>query len=123
MKLRLLPGEFTVARYAPDANLNPLFTREFCCITRTRNEVTVVCESDLLPAGVQKKEEGWVCLEVEGILDFSLTGILNQITGPLADAEVSLFAVSSYDTDYVLVKRGFLEKAKNALLKAGIKIG
>lgn len=83
----------------------------------------MVCESDLLPAGVQKKEEGWVCLEVEGILDFSLTGILNQITGPLADAEVSLFAVSTYDTDYVLVKRGFLERAKKALLKAGIKIG
>lgn len=122
MKLRLLPGQFTIARYAPDANLNPLFTREFCCITRTRNEVTVVCESDLLPAGIQKKEEGWVCLEVEGILDFSLTGILNQITGPLADAEVSLFAVSTYDTDYILVKRDFLEKARIALLKAGIKI-
>lgn len=122
MKLRQIPGDFTVARYAPETNLNPLFTREFCCITRTRNEVTVVCESDLLPAGVQKKEEGWVCLEVEGILDFSLTGILNQITGPLADAEVSLFAISSYDTDYVLVKRAFLEKARSALARAGITI-
>lgn len=123
MKLRQIPGHFSVARYAPDANLNPLFTREFCCITRTRNEVTVVCESDLLPAGVQKKEDGWVCLEVEGILDFSLTGILNQITGPLAAAEVSLFAVSTYDTDYVLVKETFLEAARKALSKAGITVG
>ncbi len=122
MKLRLLDGDFTVARYAPDVDLAPIYTREFCSITRTRNEVTVVCDSDLLPPGMQKREDGWACLEVEGWLDFSLTGILNQITAPLAEAEVSLFAVSTFDTDYVLVKRSFLEKARSALRKSGITV-
>lgn len=122
MKLRLIEGQFSVARYAPDAHLTGLYTREFCSITRTKNEVTVVCESDLLPPGMQKREDGWVCLEVEGILDFSLTGILDKITHPLANAEVSIFAVSTFDTDYVLVKREFLEKARTALRASGVSI-
>lgn len=122
MKLRQIEGDYSIARYAPDTPLGPLFTREFCCVTRTRNDVTVVCETDCLPAGMQKKEDGWVCLEVEGLLDFSLTGILNQITAPLAEAEISIFAVSTYDTDYVLVKKSFLKAAARALTKAGITV-
>ncbi len=116
MKLRLIQGNFTVARYAPDAPLTGLYTREFCSITRTKNEVTVVCESDLVPPGMQKKEEGWVCLEVEGDWDFSLSKILDKISG----TEISLFAVSTYDSDFVLVKRGFLERVRPVLQAAGI---
>ncbi|MGE4132162.1 MAG: ACT domain-containing protein [Bdellovibrionales bacterium] len=122
MTLRLLHGTFSIARYPADAQLGPLATREFCSITRTRNELTVVCETDFLPAGIQKREDGWVVLEVEGLLDFDLTGILSAIAGPLAKAEVSIFAVSTFDTDYVLVKRAFLDKARRVLTKAGITV-
>ncbi len=120
MKLRRIEGSYSVARYSPEAPLTGLFAREFCSITRTRNEVTVVCETELLPAGMQKKEDGWVCLQVDGILDFNLTGILNQITGPLANAEISIFAISTYDTDYVLVKKSFLRAAQDVLEENGI---
>lgn len=82
----------------------------------------MVCETDFLPAGIQKREDGWVVLEVEGLLDFDLTGILSAIAGPLAKAEVSIFAVSTFDTDYVLVKRAFLDKARRVLTKAGITV-
>lgn len=122
MNLRQLKGDFSVARYAPDTNLPTLKSREFCSISRTRNELTIVCETDLLPPGMQKKEDGWVCLEVDGVLDFNLTGILNAITGPLAGAEISIFAVSTYDTDYVLVKKKFLEAAKQVLANNSITV-
>lgn len=122
MTLRQIAGTYSVARYSPEAPLGSIFTREFCCITRTKSEVTVVCETEYLPAGMQKKEDGWVCLQIEGLLDFNLTGILNQITGPLAAAEVSLFAVSTYDTDYVLVKKTFLTAAVRAMEENGITV-
>jgi len=122
MVLKQIAGNYSIARYAPDAAMGPLFTREFCSITRTKSEVTVVCETEYLPAGMQKKEDGWVCLQIEGLLDFNLTGILNQITGPLAAAEVSLFAVSTFDTDYVLVKKSFLKAAVKAMEQNGITV-
>jgi hypothetical protein len=123
MNLRQLNGDFSVARYAPDTPLPQLYAREFCSVSRTRNEVTIVCETDLLPAGMQKKEDGWVCLEVDGVFDFNITGILNAITGPLAGAEIALFAVSTFDTDYILVKKTFLQAAKAVLAKNNVSVG
>jgi len=117
MKLRLIPGEFTVARYAPDAQLTGLYTREFCSITRTKNEVTVVCESDLVPAGMQKKEEGWVCLEIDGDWDVNMNKILSQVNA----SEIKIFASSTYDADYILLKRTFLERVRPILSSAGIQ--
>lgn len=122
MVLKLIEGNYSIARYSPDAPLAPLYTREFCSVTRTKDEVTVVCETDMLPAGMQKKEDGWVCLQVEGTLDFNMTGILAAISGPLAGAEVSIFAISTFDTDYVLVKKSFLKAAQKALADNGITI-
>jgi uncharacterized protein len=122
MKLRQLPGDFAIARYAPDIRLNAIQTREFCSITRTRNEVTVVCESEWLPAEPQKRELGWVCLEVDGPLDFDLSQVIDQLTGHHGRAEVKIFALSTYDTDYVLVKRDLLNQLGPALQKAGISI-
>lgn len=122
MNLRKLSGDFSIARYAPDTPLPPLLARDFCSISRTRNEVTIVCETEFLPAGMQKKEDGWVCLEVDGVLDFNMTGILNAITGPLAGAEISIFAVSTFDTDYILLKKTFLKAALQVLAKNNITV-
>lgn len=122
MKMRQVPGDFSIGRFEPETQFPPIFSRNFCSISRTPREVTIVCETDYMPAGCDKREDGWACLEVEGILDFSLTGILSKIAGSLAGAEISLFAVSTYDTDYVLVKAKTLTRAREALRKAGVKI-
>ncbi len=90
----------------------------FYSITKTEDELSVVCEQGLVPFGV-KVESGWCLLKVEGTLDFSLTGILAGLTKPLAEAQISLFAISTFDTDYLLVKSESLEKAVNALTESG----
>lgn len=122
MKMRQVKGEFSIGRFDPDTDFKPLYSRNFCSITRTPEEVTIVCESDLLPFGYQKREDGWACLQVEGIMDFDLTGILSKIAGSLANAEISLFAISTFDTDYVLVKAKTLAKARRALESSGVTI-
>jgi len=91
-------------------------TGEFFSITRTAEELSVVCPQNQVPPGVQK-QDGWKVLQVEGPLDFSLTGILASLTGPLAKEGISVFAISTYDTDYLLVKQELLEKAIEILTK------
>jgi uncharacterized protein len=122
MKMKQVPGVFSIGRYDPSQSFECLTSRHFCAVTRTLKEVSVVTESDLLPGGYDAREDGWACLQVDGILDFSSTGILSQISGALASAEISLFAVSTFDTDYVLVKETTLSQAKSALARAGIRV-
>lgn len=119
MTLRLLPGRYAVCRLAPGSPLpSPSGEEDLWSVTRTRDEVSVV----LPEAGVQedwKAETGWRCFEVAGPLDFSLTGVMAALTVPLADAGVSVFAVSTYDTDYVMVREADLGRAREALTAAG----
>jgi hypothetical protein len=93
----------------------------FFSLTRTDEELSIVCPEDLVPREV-KKEGGWRVLKVEGPLDFSLTGVLASLTAPLASEGISVFALSTYDTDYLLVKEGKLEKAIQALREEGFEI-
>lgn len=90
----------------------------FFSITRTAEELSIVCSEALVPPGIQV-ESGWRGLKVEGPLDFALTGILAGLSGVLAQAGISLFAISTYDTDYILVKEKDLEKAVETLVQAG----
>lgn len=92
--------------------------RGFMSFTRTKDELSVVCPDSAVPADV-RHEAGWRALQVAGPLDFSLTGVLASLAGPLAAAGVSLFAVSTFDTDYVLVKEVQLAAAVRALEGAG----
>ena len=91
-------------------------TGEFFSITRTAEELSVVCPQNQVPPGVQK-QDGWKVLQVEGPLDFSLTGVLASLTEPLAKEGISVFAISTYETDYLLVKQELLEKAIDILTK------
>lgn len=117
MKLALLEGHFAVCRLAPDAALPP----RFFSATRTAEELSVVClEEDAPPTA--RQESGWSCLRVEGPLDFALTGILASLAVPLAEAGVSIFAISTFDTDYLLVKTASLSTALEALRAAGHEI-
>jgi uncharacterized protein len=93
---------FAVARLDPGAAI-PDWASSFFSITRTSDELSIVCAESSVPAGIVA-ERGFRMLMVEGPLDFSLTGVMASIAGPLADAGVSMFAVSTYDTDYVLVR-------------------
>ena len=90
----------------------------FWSVTRTDEELSVVLPEETVSAGWEA-EMGWRCLKVLGPLDFSLTGILTSLTVPLAEAGVSIFAMSTYNTDYILVREGDLEKAKQVLLAIG----
>ena len=90
-------------------------------ITRTDEELSIVCSSECLPTNEAFKdiENDWKCIKVEGVLDFSLTGILSSLANPLADNKISIFAISTFDTDYLLIKSHSIEQARVVLENEG----
>lgn len=86
-------------------------------MVRTRDELSIVCSEDRVPEG-PIADRGWVALKLEGPFPFSMTGILASFLQPLAEAEIPIFAISTFDTDYVLIKRQNLEQAVLALAAA-----
>jgi hypothetical protein len=90
-------------------------------VTRTADELSIVCSAASVPTAVSA-QRGFRCLRVVGPLDFAATGILESLLRPLADAGVSVFVVSTYDTDYVLVRAACLEPAVAALCRAGHEV-
>jgi hypothetical protein len=117
--LCLLAGRFAICRLPADDAV-PAWAAggPFSSITRTSDELSIVCAEGLAPAG-SPGEGGWRVFQVAGPLDFSLTGILAAIASPLAKAGVSIFAVSTFLTDYILVKEENLASAVEALRTAG----
>jgi uncharacterized protein len=119
------PGDYSVARLPPGAPLPAALTERagsaLVSVTSTPDEVSVVCPTDLTPETGQV-DHGWRLFTVRGPLEFTLTGIMAAIAGELAAAGVSLFAVSTYDTDHVLVKSGDLDRAITALTEAGHEV-
>ena len=88
--------------------------KKFFSITKTQDELSVVCSEEAVPQNV-KAEKGWRCLKVEGPLDFALTGILSSLVQPLAEAKISIFSISTFDTDYILIKKENFQKATSIL--------
>ncbi len=95
-----------------------VFKGSFFSITKTENELSIVCEQGFVPADVQS-EKNWRGLQVQGPLDFGLTGILSSLTLPLAEAGISIFALSTYETDYLFVKEENFAKAISLLQAKG----
>jgi hypothetical protein len=123
LTLHILPERLAVCRLAPDAPVpEPPANAGFWSVTRTSEELSIVLPEEHVQAGWEA-ETGWRCLKVQGPLDFGLTGILASLVTPLAEAGISIFALSTYDTDYVLVKEGDLEEAKRALSAHGHRVG
>ncbi len=119
LELMLLPYRLAITGLDNDAPIPAWATESaFFSITRTRRELSVVCEERSAPDGA-RCERGWRCLMVKGVLDFSLTGVLSSLARPLADAGVSLFALSTFETDYLLVRDADLAVAVSALVGAG----
>ncbi len=117
MTIRPLPHAFTICKLA-DPQTIP-FDSEFCFVAKTDEELSLVCPTDRAPAGALAREDGFRAFRIEGVLDFSLVGILAAISGALADAGIGLFAVSTFNTDYVLVKEVDLARALAALQAVG----
>lgn len=122
LDLRVLPEALAVCRLPAGAPVPAwALAGGWFAVTRTADELSVVCAEALAPADVQA-ERGWRLLQVQGPLDFGLTGVLAALAVPLGQAGVSLFAVSTYDTDYVLVKADRLAAALTALTAAGHRL-
>jgi hypothetical protein len=122
LKLSVLSPRFAVCRLEPDAEVPAsLYKMPFCSITRTDEELSIVLpEAEAPPEWM--REGDWRCFKVHGPLDFGLTGILAAIAAPLADARISIFAFSTFDTAYVMVKESTLEQAKLVLSKNGFAV-
>jgi uncharacterized protein len=119
LTLHLHPGEYAVCRLAPDAAV-PAWAQAggFCSITRTADELSIICRAEAVPADV-KHERGWRLLQLAGPFDFDAVGVLSSVLQPLAAAKVSSLAVATFDTDYLLVKAANLAPALAALRAAG----
>jgi hypothetical protein len=122
MDLDLLPDRFAVCRLALGSEIPwSGFEGSFFSVTQTDEEISVVCREDEGLAGALV-EAGWRCLKVRGPLDFSEIGVLAGIAEPLASAGISLFCVSTFDTDYILVKQDDIQSAIRALDSAGNRV-
>ncbi len=119
LSLTVLPERLAICRLPPDAAV-PECPPLACLwsVTRTKEELSIILPEENTPSGWQA-EPGWRGLMVQGPLDLDLTGVLASLAAPLAEAEVSIFAISTYNTDYILVKENDLEKAKRALWASG----
>ena len=122
-KLTLLPDTFAICRLEANAAIPSWATAgKWFSITRTAEELSVVCQESGVPHGI-KCERGWRCLQVTGPIPFSTVGVLASLVQPLAEAGVSVFAVSTFDTDYLLVKEADVERTIEALGQKGHSVG
>lgn len=120
MKLKKLNFDFSVCKVVDFSQVN--LNSEFCFIGRTDEEKSLVCITDDVPANVTERDDGWRAFRVEGTLDFSLIGILSKISSLLAENNIGIFAVSTYNTDYILTKADNFDKALKALENAGYEV-
>lgn len=118
LNFSIIKGSYTIHRLSPDSEIpEGVSQSSFYSISKTEEELSIVCPSSL-PIISEDSNAGWSCLKVIGPLDFSLTGILADIAVVLAEAGISIFAISTFDTDYIMVKSVSLDKAKKVLRMA-----
>ena len=117
MELKRIEHDFSVCKIE-DFTLVNLDAR-YCFIGKTDEELSLVCLTQDVPANAIKRDDGWKAFRIQGVLDFSLIGILSKLSGILAEHGIGIFAVSTYNTDYVLTKAENYEKALHVLADAG----
>lgn len=122
LELSCLPQRFAVVRMAADAAIPSWATQgKFFCVARTADELSIVLEESLVPAG-EKSQAGWRNFKLHGPIAFTETGVLSSLLTPLADAKIGVFAISTFDTDYLLVAAENLAAAIATLEQSGHKI-
>lgn len=117
IKLQVLDGDFSICQVEELSQAD--FSGAFCFVAKTDEEISLVCPEERVPKNATACDAGWRALRVAGTLDFSLIGILAKLTRTLADSGIGLFAVSTYNTDYILVRQERLAVAVRALRSAG----
>ena len=117
MELKKLDYKLTVCKVADISAID--LSTEFFFIGKTDEEISLVCKTGDTPESTIEREDGWKGFRIQGVLDFSLIGILSKITGILADHKIGVFAVSTYNTDYILVKEENFELSLKVLESAG----
>lgn len=120
MELKKLHRDFSICK-VEDYSLVDL-DAEYCFIGKTDEEKSLVCVAENVPSNVIQREDGWKGLRIQGVFDFSLVGILSELSTILADNAIPIFAVSTYNTDYVLMKREHYQKALDVLARCGYRI-
>lgn len=121
LTLSILKEKFAICKYDKDTDITHWLTKtncQFISITRTPEEISIVCDQSFISQPeTSLVVKDWRALKIEGLLDFTLTGILSEILQPLAEKKISIFALSTYDTDYILVKEKDLLHAVEVLQK------
>lgn len=120
MRIEVLPLEFTVCKVADFSEVD--LDRPFTFTGRTDGERSLVCPAEDAPANALGRADGWVALRVSGQLDFSLVGVISEISSALADAEIPVFVISTFDTDYVLVRREHIDGTVRTLSDIGMDV-
>ena len=120
MELKKLSYDLTVCKLSGLDGIG--LEDEFYFIGKTDEEISLVCRTEHTPDNTIEREDGWKAFRIEGVLDFSLIGILSGITAVLADHKIGIFAVSTYNTDYILVKADCFDRAMQALAGAGYTV-
>ena len=120
MELKRLDYDFTICKLSSESDID--LTKPFYFIGKTDEEISLVCRTEDTPEKTTERDDGWKGFRIQGVLDFSLIGILSKISGILAENKIGIFAVSTYNTDYILVKEENFERTLNVLIRAGYKI-
>ena len=123
LTLELLKENYSVCRLNPNAPI-PAWCQKgnFYSVTQTKDELSIVCETQYVSENIEVVESDWRIFKILGPLDFSLIGILSKISLLMAECKISIFALSTYDTDYIMVKEDKVEEAVKALKRAGYGI-
>ena len=120
MELKKLKYDLTVCKLAGTEAVD--LSKEIYFIGRTDEELSLVCRTEDTPPNTVEREDGWKGFRIQGVLDFSLIGILSEISGVLAKNGIGIFAISTYNTDYILVKKENFERAMKALEESGYNV-
>ena len=120
MELKRIGYRLTVCKVAEISDIN--MDTDFCFIGKTDEELSLVCKTEDTPKNTVERDDGWRGFRIQGVLDFSLIGILSKLSGILAEHKIGIFAVSTYNTDYILVKEENYERALAILASEGYTI-
>ena len=120
MKIKKIPYDFSICKVADYSKVNTAV--KYCFTGKTDEENSLVCLTEDVPANTLERDDGWMAFRIQGVLDFSLVGILSEITGILAEDKIGIFAISTFNTDYILTKKENYQKALDILDAEGYKI-
>ena len=120
MRLKKLPDTFTVCKVEKVTDID--MNSDIYFIGKTDEELSLVCRTEDVPENTVERDDGWRGFRIEGVLDFSLIGILSKLSTILAENQIGIFAVSTYNTDYILVKAENFDRALNVLAAAGYEV-